>query len=259
MLLLDSGNFSDNPTPEGEIKTRALLEAMELLGYEVVNVGERDIRMGYADFARRTAGMPFKFISANVVDRKTQKPIFEPHAVVDVKAPQGDRTVKVGVIGVVRYNPIFMKSGPEGTNMVIAHPAERVRKEVESLQSKNVDAIVLLAALHKDDAKRIVTEVEGIDYVLGSYGGQITTVDEKVENTSVLYCGNRGQRIGVKRVFFSDDSETGMTATTKMHMLTKQYPADQEMLDWVNAIRLNGAGSPENAAPAGGSAGASGP
>jgi hypothetical protein len=46
MLLLDAGNFSDNPTASGDLKTRGLLNAMERLGYQVVNVGERDIRMG---------------------------------------------------------------------------------------------------------------------------------------------------------------------------------------------------------------------
>ncbi len=47
MVLLDSGNFSDNPTAEGDHNTTALLGAMNTLGYEVVNLGERDIRMGY--------------------------------------------------------------------------------------------------------------------------------------------------------------------------------------------------------------------
>ncbi len=41
-MLLDSGNFSDNPTAEGDFKTATLLDAMELLGYQIVNVGELD-------------------------------------------------------------------------------------------------------------------------------------------------------------------------------------------------------------------------
>jgi len=62
---------------------------MERLGYRVVNVGERDIRMGYSDFARRTEGSPFTYLSANIIDRKTQEPVFEPHTVIEVVAPDG--------------------------------------------------------------------------------------------------------------------------------------------------------------------------
>ena len=40
VLLADAGNFSDNPTAAGDAKTRALLEGMTRLGYQVANVGE---------------------------------------------------------------------------------------------------------------------------------------------------------------------------------------------------------------------------
>ena len=47
IVLLDAGNFSDNPTSEGEAKTRALVEGMNRLGYAAANVGERDLTAGF--------------------------------------------------------------------------------------------------------------------------------------------------------------------------------------------------------------------
>ncbi len=234
---MDSGNFSDNPTPAGDIKTKGLLQAMQRLDYQVVNVGERDIRMGYEEFARRTADTPFQYISANIVDRKTKKPIFPSHAVVDAVSADGNSSVRVGIIGIVRYNPTFLKSGPNG-NIVIAHPRERVEAEMEALSKKNVDVVVLLAGLNKTDAKLIANEVPGIDFVLGSYGGMVTTAEEKAGNATILYCGNRGQRIGETRVFFTDDTKQELKSRTNMlHVLTRHYPPDHEMLEFVNSIR----------------------
>ena len=43
VLKLDSGNFRDAPTPAGDARTNALLRAMQLLGYQVSNVAERDV------------------------------------------------------------------------------------------------------------------------------------------------------------------------------------------------------------------------
>jgi 2',3'-cyclic-nucleotide 2'-phosphodiesterase (5'-nucleotidase family) len=234
MVLLDSGNFSDNPTPAGDVKTKGLLQAMGRLGYSVVNVGDRDIRMGYPDFAARTAGLPFTFVSANIVDRVTQRPIFKPHAIVEMPAAEGGGVLRVGVVGAVRFNPVFLKAGPDGGNIVIVHPLDRVRAEVEALRAQHVHVVVLLAALHKNDAVALAREVPGIDFVFGSYGGLVTTTEERHGDATLLYCGNRGQRLGETRVFLKEGAIAG--AQSKLHTLTRHYPADQAMLDFVNTV-----------------------
>jgi 2',3'-cyclic-nucleotide 2'-phosphodiesterase (5'-nucleotidase family) len=238
-VLFDSGNFSDNPSPQGDTKTAALLQAMERLGYEVVNVGERDIRMGYDDFLRRTAGSKLRFISANLVDRETQKPVFPPHAVVEAAGPSPDRKIRIGVIGVLRYNPLFLKSGPAGSNLVIAPPAERVQQEVAALEKQDVDLVVLLAALHQHDAVEIARTASGIDLVFGAYGGLFSK--EKEGEVPIFYVGNRGQRINETRIFFQRGGEgeggpSGFTEQTNMHFLTHEYPEAQAMRTFLQTV-----------------------
>jgi 2',3'-cyclic-nucleotide 2'-phosphodiesterase (5'-nucleotidase family) len=252
MLLLDSGNFSDNPTTSGDLKTKGLLQAMDRLGYQVVNVGERDIRMGYPEFARRTADTPFSYISANIVDRKSKKPIFPPHAIVDAVSPDGATKLRVGVVGVIRFNPVFLKAGPDGGNIVIDHPLERVREQLAVLKKKKVDVVVLLAALHKNDAMTLARELPEIDFVLGSYGGLVTTQEERAGEATVLYCGNRGQRVGETRVFMGQGKGREIVErTNKLHLLTRHYPPDHEMLEFVNSLPREAS---HDAAPASSSA-----
>jgi len=235
VLLLDSGNFSDNPTPKGQGKTRRLLQAMEKLGYEVVNVGERDIRMGYDDFRRRTEDAPFRFVSANIVDKETKKPVFEPRAVVELEQEGVERKVRVGVTGVARYNPAFLKRGPEGSSMIIAHHVEAVRAQVKALEDEGVDFVVVLVALPMTDAKRIAEEVPGIDYVFGAYGGMYK--QEDIGPTSVVYCGNRGQRIAEARVVVKGESEAVVDHDTiRMHFLTREYPDSNEMVRFLESL-----------------------
>jgi 2',3'-cyclic-nucleotide 2'-phosphodiesterase (5'-nucleotidase family) len=246
--LLDTGNFSDNPGEAGEAKTAALLQAMERLGYQAANVGEREVRIGYDDFQKRVKSSRLQFVSANFVLQETQQPVFSPHIVVDAVAPDGQTRRRVGVVGAVRYNPLFLKDGPEGKKMVIAHPVERVRKEVEALRAKKVDLVVLLVSMHKDDARRIAAEVEGIDYILGAYGGTVTAFAEKEGDCSILYCGNQGKNVGETRIFLGAQGGVARD-TTHMHLLTGAYPADPEMLHFVQSVPL-----PKPPAP--GSAGA---
>jgi len=247
-VLLDSGNFSDNPTPQGEIKTRTLLTGMSRMGYAAVNVGERDVKMGYDDFVKNTRHVDLPFVSANIVRQGSEEPIFQPQVVVRAASPDGTRSLSIGVTGVARFNPVFLKSGPDGSSMVIVHPVEPVRRAVAKLREQGVDLVVLLAALHKDDARRIVREVPGVDVVIGSYGGAITTLAEKEGDTWVLYAGNQGKRIGETRLFFGEQARITAQGTL-MHFLTGEYPAAEEMQRFVDAARAGGPDEQATLAP----------
>lgn len=235
-LLVDSGNFSDLPTAQGDLKTQALIEAMGTLGYHAANVGERDLKTGYADFAKRTAGAKFPFLSSNIVREDTGKPVFQPHHVVELE--RNGKTIKIGLIGVARHNQVFLKAGPDDSNMIIAPAAERVAAEVAALKAKGVDLIVLLAALHKQDASEILEANPEIRFVVGAYGGVFTTREEKAGEGWLLYSGNQGKRLGETRVYLDKGKSLERQLTT-MHFLTRLYPADQEMLDYVNAVPID--------------------
>jgi 2',3'-cyclic-nucleotide 2'-phosphodiesterase (5'-nucleotidase family) len=241
-VLLDSGNFSDNPTPEGDSKTVALLGGMERLHYRVVNVGERDIRMGYDEFRKRTASSKLEFVSANLVNRETQQPVFAPHAIVELLRADASK-IRIGVTGAMRYNPVFVKAGPDGSSMVIASPVERVRQEVEALEKQGVDIVVLLAALHEYDATEIARAVPRIDFILGAYGGLYS--QGKEGDTPILYVGNRGQRITETRVFMKREGEgegsgagtaKAFTEQTRMHFLTHEYPEGEQMRTYLQTV-----------------------
>jgi len=209
---------------------------MEMLDYGVVNVGERDVKHGYARFAERVGDTQLNFVSANIIDKATGEPIFKPHRVVEAVSSDGRRKLRVGVIGVVRFNPIFQKPGPGESMMAIAHPQERIEAELVKLKEQEVDLVVLLAALHHDDAVRIVSEVEGIDFVVGSYGGYYTTRSEQVGRTWLLYSGNQGKRVGDTRVFLDPDGGVA-DQRTRLHLLSSRYPSDDAMLEFRVAVR----------------------
>ena len=235
MLLVDSGNFSDNPSPAGESRTRSLLAGMHKLGYSVVNVGERDIRLGWERFQQRIEGSQLEFISANIVDKGSKERIFDASTVVEIHSPNRLKKLRVGLIGAVRYNPIFSKGGPDGAPMAIVHPKVAIATALQELRQREqkLDMVVLLAAMHRDDAMRIVGEVEGIDFVLGSYGGVYTLKKDLVGSTGVIYSGNQGKRVGVARIF-TDEAGKVVDYSQRLHLLGRYYPSDPEMFEYVN-------------------------
>lgn len=236
-LLLDSGNYSDNPTPEGDLKTGALVEGMDLIGYQVTNVGERDVKHGWDRFMERRNRGEFEFISANLVYTDSGETVLPSRMVIEAISPDGSSKIRVGVTGFMRFNPIFKREGPDGRELGVVHPVDRIRSEVEALRKEKVNLVVVLAAVHQSDARRVVREVEGIDILIGSYGGAFTVEQPETDGSWILYSGNQGKRVGESRIFLNADGGL-RDQTNRFHTLSEQYPADPTMLAFVNAVPL---------------------
>jgi 2',3'-cyclic-nucleotide 2'-phosphodiesterase (5'-nucleotidase family) len=235
-LLVDTGNFTGSPSERGEAQTRTLIAAMDRLGYRYVNVGERDVRQGYESIAERIRDASFEVISANLLYLDDQTPVFTPHVIAEIPAPGDGRTVRLGIVGAMRFNPIFRKPGPAEREMFIAHPEQPVQQAVAALREADVDLIVLLAAMNRDDVQRLVETTPGIDLVLGAYAGAHDSKLARSGDTSILYLGDRGQRLGEARVFLpAGDRMARQTGRT--HLLGPHIPADQEMLQFVETTR----------------------
>jgi 2',3'-cyclic-nucleotide 2'-phosphodiesterase (5'-nucleotidase family) len=234
VVFLDSGNFSDNPNEAGELRTKGLLEGMNRLGYRVVNVGERDLSLGFDVFRERTRESKARFVSANIVRFGTKDPVLDPYAIVEVSVPGRAAPLRIGVLGAVRFNPVWKKPGPDGTSLGIAMPKEMIARVLPEVRAK-ADVVVLLAAMSRDDAGALAREVPGIDFVFGAYGGMVSTQEEIEGGAQLVYVGNQGQRIGETRIFLDDRGAIAST-TTYLHFLTSRYPSDPGMEAFVGEV-----------------------
>src|SRR5262249_40882661 len=156
-----------------------LLEGMAKIGYKVVNVGDRDLGLGYDDFITRTKGSPIQFISANVVREDTKQTVFRPYTVVELKQAGSKKPLRVAVTGARRYSPAWLKAGPDKSNLAIDRPADRVRAILPEMK-KASDLVVVLAAMSKPEASQLANDVSGIDVIIGAYGGVYNASEEMV-------------------------------------------------------------------------------
>ena len=228
LVLLDTGNFSDNPTEVGDLRTATLLKSMKVLGYMAINVGERDLTYGYDDFVKRTEGMGLTFVSTNIVKQGTKDPIFSPYVILNVTGKSG-KPVRIGVLGVDRYSPVWQKAGPAGTNLGMAAPADMIARYLPEVREKS-DIVILLSAMAKDDAHDLAKRFTDLDLILGAYGGAYNMVEEKEGKVGIFYTGNQGKRLGESRITL-DANRRIADVTSYLHFLTIQYPEDQAMKD----------------------------
>jgi hypothetical protein len=194
VVLLDTGNFFDTPGAAGDVKSRALVEAMNRLGYVASGVGERDLLLGIAHFRDVTSEAAFPFVSANLVRRETGRTWLPPATVVSAGG------LRIAVLGVTRYNPTLRLELPGGGTVVTVDPVQALQTHVAE-QRDTSDLVVVLAALPLEDARLVARQVRGIDLILGSHGARRTAEPIREGGAEILYGGDEGKYFGEVALF----------------------------------------------------------
>ena len=147
-----SALFHDEPT----------IEAMNGIGLDVAAVGNHEFDEGTAELLRLQrggchpvdgcrdgtpfAGADFRYLAANVISRRTGKPLFRPYAIRKVGG------VRIGFIGMTLEGTPEMIPPSVSATLQFADEAETANRYVRHLQRRNVQAIVVL--LHEGGAPR---------------------------------------------------------------------------------------------------------
>ncbi|MEE4177154.1 MAG: bifunctional metallophosphatase/5'-nucleotidase [Bacteroides sp.] len=143
LILLDNGDLVQG-TPTAyyanfvqETKQHLFSRIMNLMQYDAATVGNHDIEAGPAVYNRLKKEFRFPYLGANVINKETGEPYFEPYTVI---RRQGVRIAVLGLTttGVPNWLPEHLWEGLEFQEM-----AEAAAYWVKHIQEKeNPDAIV---------------------------------------------------------------------------------------------------------------------
>jgi hypothetical protein len=195
ILLLDTGNLLFRKPPQTETKRRdaflrvdLLVQSYNEMGYDVVNVGEKDLLMGFKFLSEMSPKARFSFISTNLVDKKTGKCVFKPYAVKEIAG------FRIGILGLLddQFNPTLREKDP-GLN--IFEPFSALKATIKGLR-EYCDLIVVLSQLGESKDKKLAGEDREIDLILGGGGESKRVVMERVNGTAIYRLEPRGGYLG---------------------------------------------------------------
>ena len=195
ILLLDTGNLLFRKPPQTETKRRDALLRVDLLiqsynemGYEVVNVGEKDLMMGLKFLSDASQKAKFSFVSANLVDKKTGKGVFKPYVIKEIAG------LKIGIFGLLddTFNSTLQERDP---GLSILDPFSTSKTLTKSLR-EYCDFIVILSQLGESKDKKLARENRDIDLILGGGGESKRAVTERVDEVPIYRLEPRGGYLG---------------------------------------------------------------
>jgi len=221
-LLLDAGDaLQGDRWLARQSQGKIVIEAMNLMGYDAMVLGGRDLQLGPELLRQRMAEATFPILSANV---ELDGQLFaQPYV---IKEMDGHRVAIIGLTG----------EAPKAAHgFQIRDPLETAQQLVAELRPQ-ADIIILLVHVGQEVEQQLQQEVEGIDVIVG--GGARPQAFKALwdEATGVLILpsewpspGRAGQYIGVARLSF-DGSGRLTSYKSQMVILTPDIADDPELV-----------------------------
>jgi 2',3'-cyclic-nucleotide 2'-phosphodiesterase (5'-nucleotidase family) len=166
LMVPNVPNTMDRP---GEAVARAdvFLRAMSRAGYAGLNVGAHELALGLADLRRLAATHHIPLLSANLYDM-AGKPAFQRTFIKQVGP------LKVGVFGLIAGQPMDVLNTLQKQGLRVESPNPVATTVVKELQQQGCQLIVVLSQMSRIEVDSLMTQVKGIDLVLGSVDMDLT-------------------------------------------------------------------------------------
>lgn len=161
---------------KGEI--HPVYKAMNTLDYTVGNLGNHEFNYGLKYLHDALAGAKFPYVNANIIDVKTQKPLFTPYLIKKTEVVDQDgkkQTLKIGYIGFVPPQIMTWDKANLSGKVTVNDITETARKYVPEMREKGADLVVVVAhsGLSADPYQAMaensvyyLSEVPGVDAIL---------------------------------------------------------------------------------------------
>ena len=165
-----------------------LIQSYNDMGYDVVNVGEKDLMMGFRFLSEVSPKAKFSFVSTNLIDKKTGKSVFKPYVIKEVAG------LRIGILGLLddQFNLTLQEKDPD---LSIMEPLSALKAAMKGLR-EYCDLIVVLSQLGESKDKKLAGENRDIHLILGGGGESKRVVMERVNGTAIYRLEPRGGYLG---------------------------------------------------------------
>lgn len=189
MLVLDAGNTLSsgsrqdlNQLSEGRIT----VEAMNLMGYDVLALGPYDFGLGVDVLRQRLAEGHFAAVSANsTVDGQA---LVEPYVILERGA--GTKVAILGLTGPLNI-PV--------ENLEVTDAIQAALNHVPSLTAQ-ADYVVVLSNLGPTGEAELAQTVAGISLIVGGGSGVAQNEVTWVGSTALVRAGGLGEYLGITQM-----------------------------------------------------------
>ena len=185
-VLADAGNAIAGTADYQVIQYRYMQQAFASMGYQALNVGEREAQLPLSELEKLRAASPVPVVSANLLARDSGQRVFPAYRLVEIR---GYRVAFVGVLG---------ETAPENLGEGLAvEPMKSALAKVLPEVKKQADAIVLLAFADETAMRSLADEFYELDLILGGKVREPSQHLARQNRSVVLWTTNETKALGM--------------------------------------------------------------
>ena len=158
------------------------IDAYNRMGYDFLNIGDNDLKLGLNQLRELEAQANFDFISANIIMANTKEHLFVPYKIVNLNG------VKFGFIG--------LASEPEGLDnrLDVLNPIEAYEKTRLDITDK-CDFIIAVIALNATDEHNFISGDTSADLIISANQYRYSKYVQSQRDKLIAYTDHSGKRI----------------------------------------------------------------
>lgn len=125
-------------------QTHPMAAAFNAIGYDATNIGNHEFNYGPDLLTTYDRQLKAPILSANVLDTKTGKPVFQPYTIV-TRHVKGAKPIKVGILGLTTPGSmIWDKANLEG-KVIIQDMNAAAQRWVPKVRAAGADVVVVMS------------------------------------------------------------------------------------------------------------------
>ena len=193
-LVLDAGDTWQGAFISNANKGAAMVQAMNLMGYDAQTLGNHDFDWGQDVLRARASEAHFAFLAANLVDAATGNvvPFAKPYLIKDLGV------AKVGIIGIANPGTPAINKPANVKGLRFLAAAETVRRYLPEVR-KLAGVIVVVTHMSQtgvDEDRQLARDVTGIDVIVSAHS-HTALQNAVVENgTTIVQAGSYAEFLG---------------------------------------------------------------
>jgi hypothetical protein len=189
-IRVDAGDALAGTADYERILYGYIQQAFGKLGYDALNVGEREARLSAAQLRELKAHAPMPMLSANLVDKTTNAPLFDTHRIVE---RDGLRVALVGVLdGHSLGDTLGEGLAVEDMNVALGRLLPQIKGRA--------DVIILLAFADEAALTNLARQFYELDVILGGKVRQPSQQLIKENRSLILATTNEARAVGILQV-----------------------------------------------------------
>lgn len=224
-IFLFAGDTISPSVASRTFRGKQIISAWNAVGLDYATLGNHEFDFGPNVLLERIAESRFKWICANVIDKRTGQHWggLDPYVIRQVGG------VKVGIIGLL--TPDTLRSSRPGPLIDIVDPCTVAKRLIPEMRAKGAQVVVALTHLTLGQDKELAHCVP-IDVIVG--GHEHVVLQSVANGTLILKAGSDARNLGRIDVEFSESDKKVQSVDWDLIPVTAQIASDPNVEMVVN-------------------------